>query len=78
MNVADEFNVPPSTRVLGSRGYVSAMRKTAFAVFRSAPKVKGEEMKGFGPHSTDDLMIAVLAVILAWVFTLALRAAFDG
>ena len=35
-------------------------------------------MKGFGPHSRDDLMLAVIAGILAWVLTLALRSAFHG
>jgi hypothetical protein len=35
-------------------------------------------MKFFGHHNKDDLIIAVIAGILAWVLTLALRAAFHG
>jgi len=41
-------------------------------------RAEGEEMKGFGPHSSDDLLIAIIAGLLAWTITLALRAVFSG
>jgi hypothetical protein len=38
----------------------------------------GQEMKFFGPHSSDDLFIATIAGLLAGVITLALKVAFSG
>jgi hypothetical protein len=33
-------------------------------------------MRGLGPHSSDDLFIATIAGFLAWIITVALKAAF--
>jgi hypothetical protein len=35
-------------------------------------------MRGFGPPNDDDLWIATISGLLAWMITLALKAAFSG
>jgi hypothetical protein len=35
-------------------------------------------MRGLGPHSNDDFLIAIIAGLLAWMITLAFKIAISG
>jgi hypothetical protein len=35
-------------------------------------------MRGLGPHSREDFLIAIIAGLLAWIITLAFKVALSG
>jgi hypothetical protein len=41
-------------------------------------RVEGEGVRGHGPHSSKDLLIATISGLLAWIITVALKVAISG